>query len=116
MQVSTQAPAQAPTSPAFSTPTVVHAASKNGTDERVRDIGLLHGLLSRPEFGAISGTVLVVLIFAVAAGSSGMFNLEGSLNWMTVAAFLGIVACGAALLMIGGEFDLSIGSMIGSPG
>jgi simple sugar transport system permease protein len=38
------------------------------------------------------------------------------INWGTVAAFLGILAVGAALLMIAGEFDLSIGSMIGFAG
>jgi len=61
-------------------------------------------------------TVLVFLLFAVVAGNSGMFSAEGIVNWGTVAAFLGLIAVGAALLMIGGEFDLSVGSMIGFAG
>jgi len=86
------------------------------SDERVREIGALRRFLSRPEFGSISGAVLVLLVFAVTAGHSGMFSAEGIVNWATVAAFLGIISVGAALLMIGGEFDLSIGSMIGFAG
>ena len=85
-------------------------------DERVRQVGRLRKLLARPEFGALSGTVLVFLLFGFSAGGSGMFSAEGVINWGTVAAFLGIIAVGAALLMIAGEFDLSIGSMIGFAG
>jgi simple sugar transport system permease protein len=58
----------------------------------------------------------VFVLFGAAAGDSGMFSAEGVVNWGTVAAFLGILAVGAALLMIAGEFDLSIGSMIGFAG
>src|SRR5438552_3331327 len=78
-------------------------------DERVRSLGLWRRLLGRPESGALSGTVLVFLVFAFAAGGSGMFSAEGIVNWGTVAAFLGVIAVGAALLMVAGEFDLSIG-------
>ena len=85
-------------------------------DERVRQVGAFRKLLARPEFGAISGTVLVFLIFGFSAGGSGMFSAEGIVNWGTVAGFLGIIAVGASLLMIAGEFDLSIGSMIGFGG
>ncbi|MFP8781265.1 ABC transporter permease [Hydrogenophaga sp. RWCD_12] len=85
-------------------------------DERVRNVGAVRKLLARPEFGAIAGTLLVVAIFLMAAGDSGMFSAEGTVNWGTVAAFLGIIAVGAALLMIAGEFDLSVGSMIGFAG
>lgn len=87
-----------------------------GGDERMRDVGLLRKLLARPEFGAIAGTLLVVAMFLAAAGDSGMFSAEGVVNWSTVAAYLGVIAVGAALLMIAGEFDLSVGSMIGFAG
>jgi simple sugar transport system permease protein len=91
-----------------------HAAVK--TDERVRRISPWHSLLHRPEFGSIAGTVLVFVLFGIFAGDSGMFNLDGVMNWAEVAAYLGIIAVGACLLMIAGEFDLSIGSMIGFAG
>lgn len=94
----------------------VPATSSAAADERVRNVGGLRRLLARPEFGAVAGTVLVFLIFGFSAGGSGMFNPEGIVNWGTVAGFLGIIAVGAALLMIAGEFDLSIGSMIGFAG
>jgi simple sugar transport system permease protein len=38
------------------------------------------------------------------------------MNWSQVSAYLGLLAVGACLLMIAGEFDLSIGSMIGFAG
>jgi simple sugar transport system permease protein len=85
-------------------------------DERVRRISLWRSLMHRPEFGSIAGTVLVFTLFGIFAGDSGMFNLDGVMNWAQVAAYLGIIAVGACLLMIAGEFDLSIGSMIGFAG
>ena len=97
-------------------PDAATAAPAAMSDERVREVGLVRKFLARPEFGALSGAVLVFLLFGLSAGSSGMFSAEGMVNWGTVAAFLGIIAVGAALLMIAGEFDLSIGSMIGFAG
>src|SRR5215470_10361073 len=85
-------------------------------DERVRAQSWYRRFLSRPEFASISGAVLVFLVFAMTAGDSGMFNADGVVNWTQVAAYLGIIAIGACLLMIAGEFDLSLGSMIGFAG
>jgi len=85
-------------------------------DERVRRESWFSHLLGRPEFAAISGTVLIFAIFAIGWGGSGMFDLDGVMNWSQVAAYLGILAVGACLLMVAGEFDLSIGSMIGFAG
>ena len=73
-------------------------------------------LIQRPELGALAGTILVLLFFAVVAGNSGMFGSQGILNFLEVSAELGILAAAVALLMIGGEFDLSVGSMIGFAG
>ena len=85
-------------------------------DERIRRISPWRALLNRPEFGSIAGTVLIFILFGGFAGNSGMFNLDGVMNWSTVAAYLGIIAVGACVLMIAGEFDLSMGSMIGFAG
>jgi simple sugar transport system permease protein len=91
-------------------------ATETPVDDRVRAVSPLRKLMSRPEFGALAGTLLVMLIFGISAGGSGMFSPEGIVNWSTVAAYLGVLAVGAALLMIAGEFDLSVGSMIGFAG
>jgi len=91
-------------------------AGSGAADERVRRESRFGHLLGRPEFAAISGAVLVFAVFAIGAGGSGMFDLDGVMNWSQVAAYLGILAVGACLLMIAGEFDLSIGSMIGFAG
>jgi simple sugar transport system permease protein len=85
-------------------------------DERVRKEGSLKHFLGRPEFASLAGAILVFVIFGFAAGDSGMFNLDGVINWMQVAAYLGLISIGACVLMIAGEFDLSIGSMIGFAG
>lgn len=85
-------------------------------DERVRQVKWYRRLLRRPESASVSGAVLVFVVFGFAASGSGMFNLDGIINWSTVAAYLGIIAIGACMLMIAGEFDLSIGSMIGFAG
>ena len=85
-------------------------------DDRLRSTSRLTKLMRRPELGALSGTILVVLAFAVFAGNSGLFTPRGLLNVFQVSAELGIIATPVALLMIGGEFDLSIGSIIGFAG
>jgi len=86
------------------------------SDERIREISKIKSLLNRPDFGAMSGVVLVFVFFSMIANDSGMFAADGILNWTTVSAQLGILAIGACLLMIAGEFDLSMGSMIGFAG
>ncbi|PPB79485.1 monosaccharide ABC transporter membrane protein (CUT2 family) [Albidovulum inexpectatum] len=85
-------------------------------DERVKQISPLRKALIRPELGAIVGTVAVFAFFLVFASGSGMFNAQGVLNWSTVSAQFMIIAVGACMLMIAGEFDLSVGSMIGFAG
>ena len=46
----------------------------------------------------------------------GFLSMRGTANYLEVAAELGILAVAVRLLMIGGEFDLSIGSTIGACG
>lgn len=72
-------------------------------------------LLSAPEAGALVGAVLVWVFFAIVAGDA-FRSAEGTAAWLNAAAPLGILAIAVALLMIGGEFDLSVGSIIGVSG
>ena len=85
-------------------------------DERVKQISKLRKALIRPELGGICGTVMVFTFFFLFALDSGMFNIQGVMNWSVVSAQFMIIAVGACLLMIAGEFDLSVGSMIGFAG
>tara|TARA_R110002124_G_scaffold10096_22_gene51023 strand:+ start:4955 stop:6079 length:1125 start_codon:yes stop_codon:yes gene_type:complete len=86
------------------------------TDERVTRQSVLRRAFVRPELGAMAGAILVFVYFAVVAGGSGMFAPDGIMNWGVVSAQFAIIAVGACLLMISGEFDLSVGSMIGFAG
>ncbi len=71
----------------------------------------LSGFLRRPELGSIAGILLVVVFFLIYAGPE-MFSLGGIMSFLEPSAQLGILAVAVALLMIGGEFDLGVGSMI----
>ena len=76
--------------------------------------GILY-FAARPEIGAVAGLVVVTLFFVVTADPA-MFTADGFMNFLSPAAHLGILAVGAALLMVAGEFDLSIGSMVAFAG
>jgi len=72
-------------------------------------------LLASPELGPLLAMLIVWLLFAAAAGHS-FRSLAGTAAWLNAAAPLGILAVAVGLLMIGGEFDLSVGSTIGVSG
>ncbi|MEM7695381.1 MAG: ABC transporter permease [Pseudomonadota bacterium] len=92
------------------------AQPKPAEDERVKEMSGLRKALIRPELGGIVGTVAVFTFFLLFAADSGMFNPQGIMNWSVVSAQFMIIAVGACMLMIAGEFDLSVGSMIGFAG
>src|ERR671937_2001093 len=86
-------------------------------DERLVRVGPLARLLTRPDIGALLGAVAVFLAFGYFARGVNWLGDPGiAANWTDQAAQYGIVAVPVALLMIGGEFDLSAGVMIGSSG
>jgi ribose/xylose/arabinose/galactoside ABC-type transport system permease subunit len=71
-----------------------------------------------PESGALFGFVSVLLFFTAATWiDSGwppqILDLRSIASIMTQAASLGVIAVGVTLLMISGEFDLSVGSILG---
>ena len=86
-----------------------------GGDERLKQTPFITRLMRRPELGALAGLILIIIFFSFAA-SGKMFSLAGVVTFMSPASQLGILAIGAALLMIGGEFDLSVGSMVAFSG
>ena len=83
-----------------------------GGDERLAHRGPIQTLLTRPEIGALLGAVGVWVLFWLVSAPFG--TVGGTANFLDVAAYLGLMAVPVALLMIGGEFDLSSGAMTGA--
>lgn len=63
----------------------------------------------------MAGTVLVWAVFSVFAGQPFRSGV-GAAAYLNASAPLGILAIAVSLLMIGGEFDLSVGAIIGAAG
>ena len=81
-------------------------------DERLGRRSLLSRLLTRPEVGALLGAIVIYIIFFAVAPP---FRDVGSLSTVLyVSSTYGIPAVAVALLMIGGEFDLSAGVAVTS--
>lgn len=88
----------------------------HANDERIKDGSRFRRAVVRPELGSICGTIAVFAFFFIFAGGTAMFALEGAMSWSTVSAQFIVLAVGVCLLMIAGEFDLSLGSMVGFSG
>ncbi|MEP7239257.1 MAG: ABC transporter permease [Devosia sp.] len=89
-------------------------ANTKSDDGATRRRSVFAGLITRPETGGILSALAVFLFFAVLAGKSGFLSPLGTAYWLDTAADLGIMAIPIAMLMIAGEFDLSVGSMVGA--
>ena len=90
--------------------------TKKPSDERVREVGALARLLTRPEFGALVALVVVWVFFAIVASDNNFVSWPTTAAILNRATPLGILAVAVALLMISGEFDLSVGSVVGFSG
>ncbi len=93
----------------------VTATSPPKADERVAELGLVGILLRRPEVGAVLGALVVWVFFAIVTPEHWI-GLGGVARIVDSSSTLGIMAIAVALLMIGGEFDLSAGVMTGTSG
>jgi simple sugar transport system permease protein len=87
-------------------------------DERIRKLNVFSRFFSRPESGALAAALLVFIGFTIitwnsATNSSDFLGWRQVMTWLKFSAEIGIIGIGATLLMIGGEFDLSVGSTIG---
>ena len=92
------------------------STTNTAASERMLRVNPLRRLLVRPETGAVAGSIAVWIFFAIVAGTSGFLTLRGTSSYLQVAAELTIQAVPVALLMIAGEFDLSVGSTVGACG
>ncbi|MEL6564770.1 MAG: ABC transporter permease [Pseudomonadota bacterium] len=89
-------------------------ADRSESDRLVQETRLQR-LIRRPEIGAFIVMMVIIVALAIASDMKA-FNALGLKNNIKIIAQYGIIAMGATLLMIAGEFDLSIGSMIGFAG
>ena len=84
------------------------------TDDRVATRSTAALILGRPEVGALIGAIAVAVLFlAVAPAFRHLANVGTILYGSST---IGIMAVGVALLMIGGEFDLSAGVAVTTSG
>jgi len=89
--------------------------SERNESDRLQNESWIQRMMRRPEIGSF--IVMIIIILALGLASEGKaFNALGLKNNIAIIAQLGIIAIGAALLMIAGEFDLSIGPMIAFAG
>ena len=88
------------------------SVAQNSTDDRQARVGKLRRIFMSPEFGSAAAALIVFVGFAAVAPAFA--TQAGIGNFLDPAATLGIMAVAVALLMIGGEFDLSAGVMTGS--
>ncbi|MWV60077.1 ABC transporter permease [Rathayibacter sp. VKM Ac-2754] len=71
----------------------------------------LRKILARPETGALVAALAVLVFFSLYTPQ--FLSLAGAGVWLESASTFGIMAVAVAMLMIGGEFDLSAGVMTG---
>ncbi|MER6673386.1 ABC transporter permease [Streptomyces sp. NPDC000983] len=86
--------------------------SATTADERLIETSPLRRLLGRPELGSVVGALAVFVFFAVVA--DGFLRAASLSTVLYASSTIGIMAVPVALLMIGGEFDLSAGVMVTS--
>ncbi|MEV5966611.1 ABC transporter permease [Kribbella sp. NPDC051952] len=83
-------------------------------DDRVSQRSLGARLLSRPEIGSLVGAAVILVFFLIVAAQFRSTATIGTVLYQ--AALIGTMAVPVALLMIGGEFDLSAGVAVTTSG
>jgi ribose transport system permease protein len=92
------------------------AAASPGTGEAVvAGSGGRRRGLTLPETGALVA-VLAALFIYFSLAAPNFFRPDNFINILQTVAVVGIVACPATLLLIAGQFDLSVGSGVGFAG
>jgi simple sugar transport system permease protein len=92
------------------------AAAGSASPSRLRAEGPLRRIASRPEFGALLGATVVYVVFTILGFGNGFLRASGVAGTLEIAAQIGILGAAVTLLMIAGEFDLSLGAMAGFTG
>ena len=90
----------------------LEAAPPPRLDERMGRKSPLARLFARPEAGALAGAIIIYVFFFVVAPP--FRNASSFSSVLYVSSTYGLMAAPVALLMIGGEFDLSAGVAVTS--
>jgi simple sugar transport system permease protein len=90
----------------------VSAPENAAAGRRPAQTASLRKLLGRPELGSVVGALAVFVFFGFMA--DGFLRPDSLATVLYAASTLGIMAVPVALLMIGGEFDLSAGVLVTS--
>ncbi len=85
-------------------------ATAPSTDERDAPASGVTRMLRRPELGAVVAAAIVFVFFSVY--TDNFLSGDGVSTWLNSSSRIGIMAVAVALLMIGGEFDLSAGVLV----
>jgi simple sugar transport system permease protein len=83
-------------------------------DNRQIMSGRFARILRRPEVGAAVAALLIFSYFS--STTTAFLSTAGVSTWLYSSSLFGVLAVVGALLMIGGEFDLSVGAMTGTTG
>ncbi|HLK95290.1 MAG TPA: ABC transporter permease [Nocardioidaceae bacterium] len=83
-------------------------------DERLAGSQRSAAILRRPEVGAMVAALAIFTFFALT--TNAFAEPSGASTWIFTSSTVGIMAVAVAMLMIGGEFDLSAGAMWGTTG
>ncbi len=81
--------------------------STGASDDRAAVRPLHRRLLARPEIGSLLGAVAIFILFLIVAPT--FRTLPAQTTVLYASSTIGLMAVAVALLMIGGEFDLSAG-------
>ena len=81
------------------------------SESAFRSTVAIRRLMERPEIGALVAALGVMAFFSIY--TKNFMSIAGIGVWLESASTFGIMAVAVALLMIGGEFDLSAGVMTG---
>jgi simple sugar transport system permease protein len=76
-------------------------------DARVQQRSLVRRLMLRPEIGSLLGAIVIFFFFFAVADT--FRTLPAQTTVLYASSTIGLMAVAVALLMIGGEFDLSAG-------
>lgn len=87
------------------------AFEKNNAQMQKKDVSVISRIFSVQEVGVIIPLIVLILLFYFL--NHGFLSAPNIFSVLKVLAFYGIVAVGETLLILGGDIDISVGSVAG---